>query len=796
MTIRAVMLGVLLGIGISAFTFFNDAVIRHTFLISHYLPVAVFGALVVLILLINPLLRVAGVNAPLRPVELAVIAAIALAACAWPSFSFFRGFVANTAMPLHWLKVQYAWQAQDVMSYVPQGSPKVARGQLRHASEFARKIVAAQEAGGPELAHRLWARLGPEERQVLEQAATESGSTSDQTTAILAVLNAHILGPPLDGATLTERPASPDGRGQAWRNRRLLAAAFPDHVLPPPRGGSVLITDSSDAVLSPLITGGSESKGLIEAVPWSAWWPTLSLWGTAALLLGAASLCMALVVHPQWSSSELLAYPIPRFLAELTEPDPNGSALPRIARQHTFWYAAGAVMLLHTLNGLHAWFPPIPAIAQDLPLIPLGELFPTARRVHGLNSMLGSHLYLTVIAFAFFLRSNVSLSVGLSPIAFVMVGTLVIDRGGTFGRDYMGATNTNLLRFGGYLGMALMVAYFGRRYYLDVAKRAVGWGSASRAPTYAVWAGRGLVLATIGSVGAIWAAGSSLGLASVFVFMVLLAFLVMSRIVAETGLFFLQPWWMPVAVLTALLGIEAIGPTDYIVLAMASALLMGDPRTVLMPYLVTGLKLVDRTSPRANTFPARLSPYLLGMIVVGFAVSAVAALTLQYHYGTEGLGGWSQRTLPSMPFNSLSKYLLELRAGGTLDNVVVNAQGWGRLTRIAPEGDLVLWALLGLVLVVATAAAPLRLSWWPLHPVMFLVWGTGPANRFAVSFLIGWAIKKAVVRMSGATGHRKLVPIMVGVIAGELLAAFVWTGIGVVYFFSTGLPPAYYEVIP
>ena len=50
MTLRGVILGLLLGLGISFATFFNDWVIGQTPLIGNHLPISVFGFAVVLLL--------------------------------------------------------------------------------------------------------------------------------------------------------------------------------------------------------------------------------------------------------------------------------------------------------------------------------------------------------------------------------------------------------------------------------------------------------------------------------------------------------------------------------------------------------------------------------------------------------------------------------------------------------------------------------------------------------------------------------------------------------------------------
>jgi hypothetical protein len=104
---------------------------------------------------------------------------------------------------------------------------------------------------------------------------------------------------------------------------------------------------------------------------------------------------------------------------------------------------------------------------------------------------------------------------------------------------------------------------------------------------------------------------------------------------------------------------------------------------------------------------------------------------------------------------------------------------------------------MGVVLVAVFSILRLRFTWWPLHPVMFLVWGTYPMMRFSHSFLLGWAIKVAVTRLGGGRKYRELMPFMIGAIAGDLLGGLVFMILGGAYYGTEGvIPPAVYRIFP
>ena len=98
--------------------------------------------------------------------------------------------------------------------------------------------------------------------------------------------------------------------------------------------------------------------------------------------------------------------------------------------------------------------------------------------------------------------------------------------------------------------------------------------------------------------------------------------------------------------------------------------------------------------------------------------------------------------------------------------------------------------------VIGCAVARLRLSWWYLHPVLFLVWGTWACLVLSASFLVGWVIKVVLVRLGGVKTYQTAKPLMIGVIAGELAACFGWTIVGVIYYMATDRIPVTYRILP
>jgi hypothetical protein len=808
MTLRALVLGLLLALLVSAATYFNDWVIGQTNLIGNHLPISVFGIAVLLLFGLNPLLRSLGTRWPLRAAELGVIVALGMAACGWPGSNFFRGFTTVTAYPAHWLKTKPNWQSANVMSYVPGGSAELAQGHVQDWKRLGSELDRAQGEGVRSPAGRLWSLLSPSARRSFLEGR-QKGFDAARTAELVGALN-EVLGRaelyhreafaqvslPEPARTWLNRPASelsPEQRVR--RNRWVMVAAFPGVVLPPPSGTGVLFDGgrADPFALDTLVQGRSKNQQLkLAELPWQKWWPTIRLWWGAALLLGLASLCLALIVHPQWHQRELLPYPVARFVEE-TAARKQGARWPEVTRNKLFWIGFIGLVLLHMLNGLHAWFPEVPEIPCKFDFWAFSQVFPNAVRVWGSYGYFGPTLYASVAAFAFFLSSSVSFSLGIAEVLYMAFGALLIGYGIQMETGFSDCTGSHLMRFGSFAAAALMILYTGRRYYGQVLTSALGRFRSPETPAYAVWAARLGAVAVALTIGLLRSAGVAWGFAAAFVALELVIFVVMSRMIAETGTFFMQASWAPVGVLTAILGFGAIGPTTYIALSVATSVLFIDSRELLMPYLVNGLKLVDRQD---GPSPARLAPWIATVILLGLGVAGATTLYLQYNHGATQVGNnFATDWLPLIAFDGLAQRIAAANAEGTLAAATA-VEGLGRWTTLKPDHNAIVWVLLGLGLGFGAAVARLRWSWWPLHPIAFLVWSTYPIAMFGPSFLLGWLIKAAVVGTTGARGYHQVKPLMVGVIAGELLSGLFWMVVGAVYYFSTGRAPTAYSIFP
>ena len=113
MTRRSIVLGLGGGVGLAVLVFYSDQIKKNTFLTGNFLPPVVFGALLALVLLVNPLLRLFRCR-PFSAAELAAAGGLWLMAC-FPAGRSFSHFFGNFLMlPHHWARVTPAWSGDPV----------------------------------------------------------------------------------------------------------------------------------------------------------------------------------------------------------------------------------------------------------------------------------------------------------------------------------------------------------------------------------------------------------------------------------------------------------------------------------------------------------------------------------------------------------------------------------------------------------------------------------------------------------------------------------------------------------
>jgi len=569
-----------------------------------------------------------------------------------------------------------------------------------------------------------------------------------------------------------------------WKENGLVDLVPPQMLADPSKNESTAL----NGFIQGLSAGGHHIS--LFDVPWYAWWRTLGFWIPLVIALWVALIGLAVVVHRQWSQHEQLPYPLAQFANALLPG--QGRLGGEVFSSKLFWLAAITVMCIHLNNYAYLWYP------EYLIEIPRSFDFSVLFRRVSETFMRGPYWSLTeptlifaVIGLAYFLPSETSFSMGLGPFLYSYVaGTLV-----TYGIAYregglQGSHVESFLFLGAFTGILLVLIYTGRHYYSSVFRRAMFLPAGDDVDRQSVRAAQVFLLGTAAFIANLVIVGLEWQLAVLYTAMLLMTFLVMGRIIAETGLFFLAPRLYPCALLLGIFGAQAVGPKMAIIMLVVSMILVLDPREALMPFMINSLKVLDLQRVRIG----RTAAWCGVALVLGLAVGLPVTLYFQYDRGIDMSDRWATRRSPQSPFYRILQVKHRLEAQG-LEVQADSLSGWERFKKMSPKPSGVISFSLSMAAVLLLSLARLRFVKWPLHPVMFLVWQTYPARIAAVSFLLGCVIKVAVTKYGGADIYQKLKPMMFGLIAGELLGGAIPMIIGFVYYLATGEIPKSFTIM-
>ena len=553
---------------------------------------------------------------------------------------------------------------------------------------------------------------------------------------------------------------------------------------------------------------GEQGRAIpLDEVPWRFWSESLTTWVPLVVLMAIAVICLALIFHRQWSQAERLRYPIVEVANVFMQQDPDRSS-PSLFRTSAFWWALAIVLFVRVSNGIYIWsdgnWIKIPMLLDFYAIL---YRFPS---IHQADPMVwwwfAPRIFPTIIAIAFLLATDVSLSVGIAPIAFTAVSWVLLHKFGysltaANASDYMVGGVAIWQRFGSYLALAVMIGYTGRRYYSGVLKSALAFSPSDGVESYAAWACRILIVVVVSMMLILSLMGVPWPIAILTVLLVLLVFVGISRVNAESGLFVNWSRWQPLGVLLGLFGAAAMGPQAIMIVGLFCMIFTVQPLESLMTFFMNGLRMCDMQKIR----PARVAGTAMGTYLLVLALAIPVVLWAAHSYGLQR-GRWTRRWSTSeMPFfyyDAGDKQITEIKNAGLL----TRSESYTATERLANmevfktwkiwENQFIVAAGLGVLGVLGLSILRLRMPRLPIHPMIFLIWGTRHTAEVATSFLIGWAIKSGVTRLGGMQSYKTARKFMFGAIAGDLIGALVFMAVGMIHYIITGEVHRTYYLFP
>ena len=535
--------------------------------------------------------------------------------------------------------------------------------------------------------------------------------------------------------------------------------------------------DALGPFLKPWMTPALDSRGQYNArvtegwytglsegapIPWGAWLVPLLAWSALILAVQWMHACLAVLLRAQWAEREALAFPLLRLPLEMTEDaDSMNGKIGRFFRNPLMWCGFGIAVWIEMLNGLHLYFPDVPAFPLSLntgslfteaPWNQLGnvqmQIFPA---IVGISFLLTSEVSFSLWFFHLFSKAQLVIAylIGFVPAS---MDAPLWTRG--WAKGFIGYQQVGAL-----LAYVAILLFTGREHWKHISRRAIGRERAgesekNEALSYPVafW---GFVVALIFILGWSMAAGIRLDVALLlwaFYFAVALA---LTRLVVEAGLLFVQTGWMPLGPLAFLVGAgpgHLIDAASAAPAAMISSSLMLDMRGFLMPSFLQSFKL-------AHDRKIALKP-LLALIgactLVSFVIGILAVIQLGYQNGGLQLQKWWATAAYSQPA------LHAVAFGHGIETDYALNWSW------VGVGALATWGMM---------AARSRFTWFPLHPIGLVMCLPFAMHAMWLSLFLGWAAKVLITRFGGSDAYRKIIPLFLGLALGDIVMVVFWIGI-------------------
>jgi hypothetical protein len=301
---------------------------------------------------------------------------------------------------------------------------------------------------------------------------------------------------------------------------------------------------------------------------------------------------------------------------------------------------------------------------------------------------------------------------------------------------------------GAFLGLAFVSIWVSRRHLKEVFRAAFSFEGKNDTETreykFAVF---GFIASLLGMIVFARHAGASLPVATIFMLLVLTLLLAATRLRAETG----NAW--PVGpevdsfkLMTSAAGTKAFGTADLTALSyVRTATASLDFRGTCMPHQFDGLKIADS----AGIKPGRLGGAMALAVGFGVVASMLIALYVWTKYGALAKTNFWRSMSGKRTFDML--------------------EGWLR-NPTSPDVGGMFGVGGGLSFTLFLAYCRARWAGWPFHPVGYAMSNTFAASAsFWTPCLIAWICKILIIRSGGMKLYRKMLPLFLGMIVGDLL---------------------------
>ena len=732
--------------------------IARVWMTSTLITVTGFAVLLVMVLALNPLLRLTRLIRPLGRAELMTVFAAMLVTAGIATFGLTDQLIPLIAAPWNpdWNDAQKKWD-RDLLPYLnPSGYLTVPDEQPHEKKQHALRAILAVRALTETNGQAIDSQNHPADtlRRVVE------GDHVDSQIFEAALSDLQLLAAGQSGQALTV--AVPAIRAcHEYNASRDVIRLFREGVVP----------------AKPLKEDGWDKwwpyyREVFVKIPWSAWIRPIAYWSVFVLACYGAFYFLTYVVLGYWTARDKLIFPLARLSeALIPESDHASRWLPPIFVNAAFWFGfllAGGVMTYNALTYANI----IPGM-DPVSLNFKGEInnailnIPAFKGLTSQQFPLRFEIMFTAIGIAFLLPKEVSFSIWF----YFWVGRFIILFGvwlgygqtdDAFPTDWLWEANAVTAQGSGALMMFSAICLY--RAVADYVRLARKMTLGRRVQLFVPVIGLGLCLTVV--VGWLcwnWWPGAATSAdrfsviiwACVFVLFITLLTLGLMRIVAESGVYWMQVFGGSFFHYYKLLGLGTMLKATLVapLLPIYSVLFL-DIKTFMAPNVLNAAKM--REDAAAGRAKFHLTMVCCIVLTVGFALAGT--IYLAHERGANQMDEWFFTKGPISTLERTAK-------AGKMDPAI--------------EPVNTTWCATGAGWTALTMYLRRSIFWFP-HPIGYIMMTNPLMTGMWFSFFVGWAAKALIVKYGGKTTFDKVRLAFIGLIMGELIAIFVFSILRVV----------------
>ena len=480
------------------------------------------------------------------------------------------------------------------------------------------------------------------------------------------------------------------------------------------------------------VQGFYEGIGANEFL-WGEWIFPLLWWFNMLAALFVIMACITVIFRRQWVDHERLAFPLVRIPMELIAQTSQSGQLPDFMKSRQFWIGFSVTFAFLAWNCL-SYF-------GDVPAIPIGTNYRTNIQWSTSIPPTPVQFNLFMMCFAFFAELQVLMSIWV----FYLLAILEISIFNQLGLSASGVGGgasflVKTQHFGGFWVFVFWGFWIARHHLKSVFMKALGRApdvdDSSELFSYR-FAVMGLILGLFYLGFWLHAMGMSVGITILFLTITLLLYIGVARIVAETGLVFLD---LPVdsnVMTVGLTGSSNLSPTDLTALALTHTI-SHNHRGIGISSLLHSLKVAD-------TFASAKKGFFIVICLV-LALTFIVTNGYTIYAGSMGTGAHN--------FGPINATLYYNQLVTWLNNPFTMSY------------EEIYFLVFGGLFTLGLIFLHYQFPSWPLHPIGYTVAFTDIIQIEIVSIFMVWLIKWILLKMGGFELYRKTQPVVIGVLLG------------------------------